>query len=295
MRSRFIAALALAASASAIVPPVARLAGATVAGTVSAAPADKVSLDDLLDKAGWYLDYFVDEFENVVAEETYIQDSAQALPSFSPIIGGRGGAAVAPPSPSDTARARHRELRSDYLLAKSPDTFALVPFRDVIEVDGVPVRDREARLAKLFIAAPQNLMQQAEKIGAEGARYNLGNMRSTLGNPVLALGVLQQTYQTRFRFTAGRDDKAAGSGVALVEFKEIATPAMIHGEAGRDLMSHGRLWIDTVSGRVMKTELQVEQPAIRAVVTTTFRAEDRSGIACPSRCASSTRSRTATA
>jgi formylglycine-generating enzyme len=282
MRSRFIAALALAASASATIPPAARLASAADAvSATSAAPADKVPLDDLLDKAGWYLDYFVDEFENVVAEETYIQDSAQALPSFSPITGGRGGVAVAPPSPSDTARARHRELRSDYLLAKSPDTSALVPFRDVIEVDGVPVRDREARLAKLFMAAPENLMQQAEKIGDEGARYNLGNMRSTLGNPVLALGVLQQSYQSRFKFSVGRDDKAAGSGVALVEYKEIATPAMIHGEAGRDLMSHGRLWIDTVSGRVMKTELQVEQPAIRAVVTTTFRVEDRSGIAVP--------------
>jgi hypothetical protein len=157
----------------------------------AAAPADKPGLEELLDKAGWYLDYFVGEFENVVAEETYIQDSAQALPAFSPLTGGRGGVALAPPSPSDTARARHRELRSDFLLAKAPVTGALVPFRDVLTVDGVPVRDREARLAKLFIAAPVNLMEQAEKIGEEGARYNLGNMRSTLGNPVLALGVLR--------------------------------------------------------------------------------------------------------
>jgi sulfatase modifying factor 1 len=254
---------------------------AAFAAFAHAAPPVRLDVSDVLDRAAWYLDYFVDEFENVVAEEIYIQDSAQALPSFSPIAGGRGGVALAPPSPSDTARARHRELRSDYLLAKSPDTAALVPFRDVIEVDGIAVRDREARLAKLFIAAPQNLMQQAEKIGEEGARYNLGNMHSTLGNPVLALGVLQQSYQSRFKFTGGRDDKGAGSGVALLEYKEIATPAMIHGEAGRDLMAHGRLWIDTVSGRVMKTELQVEQPAIRAAVTTTFRVEDRSGIAVP--------------
>jgi len=247
----------------------------------AAAPADKPGLEELLDKAGWYLDYFVGEFENVVAEETYIQDSAQALPAFSPLTGGRGGVALAPPSPSDTARARHRELRSDFLLAKAPVTGALVPFRDVLTVDGVPVRDREARLAKLFIAAPVNLMEQAEKIGEEGARYNLGNMRSTLGNPVLALGVLQQSYQPRFKFTLGREDRSLGPTIAMIEYKEIATPAMVHGEAGRDLMAHGRVWIDSVSGRVMKTELHVEQPAIRAVVTTTFRADDRSGIAVP--------------
>jgi formylglycine-generating enzyme required for sulfatase activity len=249
----------------------------------AAAPADRVPLDELLDRVAWYLDYFVDEFENVVAEETYIQDSSTMLPSFSPMPGGRGGAFPPPPSPSDAARARHRDLRSDFLLVKSPDTEALVPFRDVLEVDGVPVRDREARLAKLFLSGRPggSIMEQAERIGAEGARYNLGNMRSTLGNPVLALGVLQRSYQPRFRFTSGKDDRTAGPSAIVIDFKETTSPAMIRGEAGRDLMAHGRVWIDAPTGRVLKTELQVEQPAIRAVVTTLFRLEERSGIGVP--------------
>ena len=75
-------------------------------------------------------------------------------------------------------------------------------------------------------------MDRAERIGAEGARYNLGNMRSTLGNPVLALGVLQQSYQPRFKFSLGKEDKSFGAGVAVVEYKEVGSPAMIHGEAG---------------------------------------------------------------
>src|SRR6476469_6677257 len=104
------------------------VAGALSIGAAAPARPEPTHLEELLDKAGWYLDYFVDEFENVVAAETYIQDSAMLLPSFSPIAVGRGGVALAPPSPSDTARARHRELRSDFLLAKSPATEALVPF-----------------------------------------------------------------------------------------------------------------------------------------------------------------------
>src|SRR3954466_1056173 len=183
----------------------------------AAAPpqAERVPLDELLDRAAWYLDYFVDEFENVVAEESYIQDSSTMLPTFSPMPGGRGGAFPPPPSPSDAARARHRDLRSDFLLVKSPDTEALVPFRDVLEVDGIPVRDREARLAKLFLTASSGTMAQAERIREEGARYNLGNMRSTLGNPVLALVVLQQSYQSRFSFTLGKEDRAFGPGVTV--------------------------------------------------------------------------------
>ena len=173
----------------------------------------RVALDVLLDRAGWYLDDFVDEFENVVAEERYIQDSSTLLPSFSPVAGGRG-AVSARTSPSEILQARHRELRSDFLLVKSPNTEALVPFRDVIDVDGVAVRDREARLTRLFLnapsASPGETIARAEQIRDEGARYNLGSMRSTLGNPVLALGVLQKAYQQRFRFTLGKEDRNAG-------------------------------------------------------------------------------------
>src|SRR5205809_6895109 len=93
--------------------------------------ADALTLDALLDRAAWYLDYFIDQFENVVAEESYVQDANSLLPSFSPLQG-RGAAPV--PSAADLSRARHRDLRSDFLLVKAPDTSALVAFRDVLDV-----------------------------------------------------------------------------------------------------------------------------------------------------------------
>jgi formylglycine-generating enzyme required for sulfatase activity len=256
---------------------VAACAGSVMA--VSGQQPEHVTLEMLLERSGWYLESFIDEFSNVVAEEIYTQDASTPLPAFQPT--GRGSL-LAQNSAVDTVRARHRDLRSDFLMAKSPETSALIPFRDVLEVDGQPVRDREARLAKLFLGAPADAMAQAERIGDEGARYNLGNMRSTIGNPVLALGVLQKDYQPRFQFSLGKEDKSVGPGVWSVEYKEIKAPSMIRGGAAGDLFSHGRVWIDGLNGRVLKTELQVEQPAIRAIVTTTFRVDERSGIAVPS-------------
>ncbi|MBI3491120.1 MAG: SUMF1/EgtB/PvdO family nonheme iron enzyme [Acidobacteria bacterium] len=249
------------------------------AGMVTAAQPRRVSVEILLDRAAWYLDYFIDEFENVVAEEIYIQDSTVYLPIFSP-AGGRGGTAP-PPSPADTNRARHRDLRSDFLLVKTPDTSALVPFRDVLSVDGVPVRDRQERLARLFLHGDKDAMAQAEQIRDESARYNLGSLRSTIGNPVLGLSVLQRGYQPRFRFSLGKEDKSVGPGVWTVDYKEVESPAMVRGEAGRDLFAHGRLWIDATTGTVLKTELGVEQPSVRAIIVTTFRVEERSAIAVP--------------
>jgi hypothetical protein len=61
---------------------------ALFAGTVlvlaAPQPPAKPELAAVLDRAGWYLDYFIDEFENVVAEENYIQDSSQLLPTITP-------------------------------------------------------------------------------------------------------------------------------------------------------------------------------------------------------------------
>jgi formylglycine-generating enzyme required for sulfatase activity len=243
-------------------------------------PVERASLETLLTRAAWYLDYFVDQFENVVAEETYIQDANVLVPSFNPAAG-RGGVA-AQTSAAEMSRARHRDLRSDFLLVRSPGSDELVPFRDVVVVDGVAVRDRDQRLAKLFVNPSADVMAQAERVRDEGARYNLGNLRSTIGNPMLALGVLQLTYQPRFRFSLGKEDKSVGAGVWIVDYKEEAPPAMVRGEAGGDLFSHGRLWVELSTGRVLKTDLQVEQPSVRAVVTTTFRYDERFGIAVPS-------------
>ena len=220
---------------------IALLITAAVSGAAQPRSAERPSLEALLTRAAWYLDFFVDQFENVVAEEICIQDASVMVPTFNPMAG--RGAVAAQTSAAEMSRARHRDLRSDFLLVKSPTSEDLVPFRDVLEVDGVPVRDREQRIAKLFINPSADAMAQAERVRDEGARYNLGNLRSTIGNPMLALGVLQLTYQPRFRFALGKEDKSVGTGVWTVDYKEEAPPAMIRGEAGGDLFSHGRLWI----------------------------------------------------
>ena len=276
MRARFAApVVALCAAAT---------MGAPEASSGRAAMAiDRPDLETLLDRAAWYLDFFIDQFENVVAEEVYVQDANTPLPSYGPMGTGRGGIALPSPSAGELSRSRHRDLRSDFLLVRSPNTLALVPFRDVLTVDGITVGDRQQRLAKLFLNSPnEDTMALAARIGDEGARYNLGNMRSTIGNPVLALGVLQASYQQRFKFSLGKEDRTVAAGVWWIDYQETSSPAMVRGQAGVDLFAHGRIWIDATSGRVLRTQLLVEQPAIRAQVTTTFRMDDRFTIAVPS-------------
>ena len=255
------------------------------------------TLETVLDRAGWYLDYFVDEFENVVAEENYIQDSSQLLPSFSPVSGGRGGVAPAALA-GGHARARAIAICARISCWSSrPRPQRWCRSATCIEVDGV-VGPRSRSAARQAVPEPRRptRWRRPNSIREEGARYNLGNMRSTLGNPVLALGVLQQSYQPRFRFSLGKEDRSFGPGVAVVDYKEVASPAMIRGEAGRDL-SGARPPLDRRRHRPRAQD----RAAGRAAGGPRGRHDDVPGRGasrasrCRSRCASSTRSPTATA
>jgi hypothetical protein len=230
--------------------------------------ADRISLELLLGRGGWYVIDFLEKFSNVVSEETYIQDSS--VPMQSAMLLGRAGAG-----------ARNRNLKSDFLLVSVSTAQDWVPFRDVFEVDGQLIRDRDSRLAKLFLKPSENSVEQAYRIQDESARYNLGNMKRTINNPVLGLAMLQSDFQSRFHYSLGKMDPKVGPGVWIIEYKEAARPTFIRGRSDLDLFAHGRLWIEADTGRLMKTEVLLEQPSLRARITTSFRFDNRFGIAVP--------------
>jgi hypothetical protein len=242
-----------------------------IAGTALLAQdsgSDRITIELLLGRAGWYVFDFIDKFSDVVSEETSLQDSS--VPMQSAALLGRPG-----------STARNRILKSDFLLVSVNSAQDWVPFRDVYEVDAQPIRDRQQRLARLFLSPSADSLEQANRIQEESARYNLGNMRRTVNSPVLGIVVLQADMQQRFRYSLGKPDPKVGPAVWVIEYQEIARPALIRGRSDIDLFSHGRVWVEADTGRIMKTEVLLEQPMLRARITTSFRYDERFGIAVP--------------
>src|SRR5512142_91527 len=102
-----------------------------------AAQSPETDLDQLLAKATWYSIDFVNKLSTVVAEERYLQDSNVALATVAiPALGGRGAAGMNTPRGS----SKHRELKADFLIVKTGNDM-WTPFRDVFEVDHIPIRD----------------------------------------------------------------------------------------------------------------------------------------------------------
>src|SRR5216684_8686242 len=174
-------------------------------GQVDAQRPSGSALEELLARARQSTSDLLDELSNVVAEERYVQDS-NAFLQVVPIPGlVRGGGRGAPSLASmPTVMAKHRELKSDFLIVRSVGDL-LQPFRDVFEVDGIPIRDREERLAKVFLDKKADSETRAKEISDESGRYNLGAVERTINNPLFPLMYLG-VEQDRVKFTLGKTD-----------------------------------------------------------------------------------------
>jgi hypothetical protein len=176
--------------------------------------------------------------------------------------------------------AQHRDLKSDLLLIRLEGEDRWVQFRDVFEVDKQPVRDRDERLFKLFIEPTKGSRLQAEQISNEGSRYNIGPLVRTVNVPILALIFFDASIQRRFKHTRVEPGdlrvfagQAREGDIWAIEYRETAPRTVIRGESGRDMKSNGRLWVDSSSGRVLKTELRSGDALVRAQITVTYKAE----------------------
>jgi hypothetical protein len=231
----------------------AALAAALISLTAAASEvpvqAQQPSRQELLDRATAYVLSFVDRFTNVVAEETYRQETTRPKAS--------------------------RILRSDLALVRFPGATTWMMLRDVYEVDGKSVRDasQEQRILRLFTETPRTAVGRAREIADAGTRFNLVDIGNT-NNPLAVLAFLQPEYRARFRFNLAGIEKKLGPMVRTVRFVEFQRPTILKQGANSDLFSRGLIWIEEQTGRVVKTELQLGSQMEPIRITTTYRFDE---------------------
>ncbi len=207
--------------------------GVLVAPARAQTPPEK----ELLQRMAASVQTFIDTFTNVVAEEEYRQQFRKAAGS--------------------------RRLKSDFLLVGYPgQDRVFLTFRDVLEVDGRPVRDQQERVTKLFLEPFDDALRRAGEIQREGSRHSLP--RARLVDPLQVIAFLQGAYHEQFRFTLRGLVPSLGADVREIDLEQIVGPDAVQTPL------RAKAWIAEGSGRVVKTELRVGLGANIRFTTTTF-------------------------
>jgi hypothetical protein len=228
------------------------------------------ALDRLLAMAGAHVEQYTRGMSNVVVQEDY-----QQIVRDEPI--------------------QWRRTRADMIVFDVAGHGWWVPFRDVFEVDGQPVRERDDRLARLaeVFSSNADAVAQARVLSEESARFNLGDfglgVHRTINTPITALAFLLAANQPRSTFSVDGTEVIDGIACRIVTFTEVREPSLIESLDGI-VQAGGRFWIEPVSGRVLRAELLAvttlaldRTRLVRGRITTTYAEESRLGIWVPVR------------
>jgi hypothetical protein len=227
----------------------------------------QVELTAILDRAAEYVLAYGQELTNIIAEEECRQVYA----------------------PNDPVRQIVRTTRAGVLFITLPGPVPWATFRDVWEVNGNKIRDRQDRLVRLFRDSPATAHEGVRAILEESARFNLGPVRRTLNIPTLALLFLHHENQSRFAFELKGDHSFHGTKVMEVAFSERARPTLVVGDTGAGAPVKGSVWIDPQRGTVVKAAAEYDIDPLdedfrsRARIVTEYRPDATLGILVPDR------------
>ena len=254
---------------------------AAIGLALAPASAQQPSLDLVLKRAAAYVENFRKQLSGITADETYTQqvvnttrfvDSIQTMPT--------------------------RRLKSDLLLVKPANADRYVELRDTFEVDGSPVRNRQARLEQLLRDPAAG--DRIAAIIKESARYNIGSITRNINTPLMALQFLDAAYQPRMRFrhvdkptpVFGKNQDSAANEAPVfhvstemwtIEYREEQRKTLIRTPDGDDRHAHGRFWINPNDGSVLISELIIDGAGagVTATVTVSYQSEPLMGFLVP--------------
>ena len=133
---------------------------------------------------------------------------------------------------------------------------------------------RNDRLLKLFTSNDKERFEKAARYSDDTNKHNLGNVARTINIPTLAMMFLHPRVNERFEFTDGGEENVDGRIVRKAIYREVARPTLIKTSRGRDLALTGLLWIDPLTGTVIKSELNAADPIVRCQVVVNFRRDE---------------------
>ena len=188
----------------------------------------------MLDRLGTYLSHYSDQLSRTVASEHYKQTT------------GSGPTYV------------EAQLDSEFGVLKIPGYQGWLGFRDVIKVNGREVQDHESQLEQLLLSPAPVPLDQARRIAEASAVHNIGALQRNINNPALVLELFDRRNHPRLRFTKADGDTIDQVRVWVIHYEEQTRPTLITTPQGRDVPTSGQVWVDPISGALIRAEVNIK-------------------------------------
>jgi hypothetical protein len=189
------------------------------------------SVKDVMRRVAGYVSAYGDKASIVVGTERYTQ--------------------VTDGNTADAQRAR--VTVAEFAIVKVETIHGWLGFRDVIEVDGRRLTDRDDRLVRL-LTSPGDRYDEARRLNAESARFNIGRVERNFNVPTTVLFFFTRDRQERFKFTAKGVQE---DGSWEIAYRETQHPTLIRTPEGKSVPSDGSIWVNPADGTIVRTVLKV--------------------------------------
>jgi hypothetical protein len=129
----------------------------------------------------------------------------------------------------------------------------------------------------------------------ESSRFNIGDIQRNMNTPVYTLLFLELANQPRFKWARTTDNSLATvprasetpgafrvtTEIWIVAYDEKQPGTMTRTTDHKDFPARGRFWIDPATGRVLMSELQMQNRQIKATIDVSFQSEPLLGLLVP--------------
>jgi hypothetical protein len=232
---------------------------AIAAATRDPVGAQQPSVEALREAAGSYVRSAFSRLANLVATESYTQELRR--PGI--VIVGR----------------QLRRLNSEVLLVPHPaEPRNWLFFRDVLEVDGKAIPNHQDRLNRLFLNPTAANWELVREIAHADRQYHLPGSTAAEANPFVMFALMDRAYWPRLTFSRGREDRGVAPGTWTLLIDELPSkeaPILTAAPA------RGTVWIEAATGRILRTELRLDNDFGGTTSRTRFRYDDTLMVTVP--------------
>lgn len=221
----------------------------------AAAPQSETSTRALVAAAAKYVTHYQQDFAFLIADESYSQTRTDA-----------GG------------HTQNRLLRSEFFLTYLSADNEWVAVRDVLDVDGKPVTNREE--LRTLLAKGGEIRGLISQVIARNARYNIGSTTRNFNEPTLPLLLVGEKRVNDVKFDRRAVEREGSDTLAVLAFEERGRPTLVRGPDG-SLPAKGEIILEPGTGIVRKTTFELERPGTKVRLTTTYARDEKLNLWLP--------------